>query len=258
MTAAAGWRTVSRWAAPVLLGVLVLVAWESFVVRNDIKPYLLPSPSAIWEQLVLSRSLVGDAMLATGRNVVVGLVIGTVVAVALALVAARSPVLDGVVSPAAAAAGVMPIVALAPALNTMFGTTSTTPRQIIVAVVVFAPVFVTTLKGLRQVQPVHVDLLRAYAATPWQQARTVTIPGALPYLFTGIRIASSVAVISAVVAEYFGGLQDGLGSRITSAAANSAYPRAWAFVLGAVVLGLTFYLLTLLLERAVHRGRAAP
>ncbi|PFG33592.1 ABC transporter permease [Sanguibacter antarcticus] len=252
------WRTVSRWVAPLLLGALVLVAWESFVVQRDIKPYLLPSPSAIWDQLVVSRSFVADAMLATGRNVLVGLVVGIVLAVGLALLAARSPFFDGVVSPAAAAAGVMPIVALAPALNTMFGTTSTTPRQIIVAVVVFAPVFVNTLKGLRQVHPVHVDLLRAYAATPWQLARTLTIPGALPYLFTGIRIASSVAVIAAVVAEYFGGLQDGLGSRITSAAANSAYPRAWAFVLGAVVLGLTFYLVTLLLERAVHRGRAAP
>ena len=156
-------------------------------------------------------------------------------------------------SPTAAALSVMPIVALAPALNTMFGTTSTTPRRLVVSVVVFAPVFVNTLRGLRQVQPVHRDLLRAYAATPRQITRTVTIPGALPYLFTGLRIASSTAVIAAIVAEYFGGLQNGLGSRITSAASNSAYARAWAFVLGAILLGLVFYLATLALERAVAR-----
>jgi len=103
------------------------------------------------------------------------------------------------------------------------------------------------------VQPVHRDLLKAYAATPRQITRTVTIPGALPYLFTGLRIASSTAVIAAIVAEYFGGLQNGLGSRITSAASNSAYARAWAFVLGAILLGLVFYLATLALERAVAR-----
>jgi NitT/TauT family transport system permease protein len=83
----------------------------------------------------------------------------------------------------------------------------------------------------------------------------VTIPGALPYIFTGLNIASSLAVISAVVAEYFGGLQNGLGSRITSAASNSAYPRAWAYVFGAILLGLVFYAATLALERLARRRR---
>ena len=249
MTAAA----VRRWVAPVLLGVVALVLWQAFVVGAGIKPYLLPSPTAIVEQLVLVLPLVWSAALATGMNVLVGLVVGSVVAVGAAIVAARSRMADTLLSPTAAALSVMPIVALAPALNTMFGTTSTTPRRLVVSVVVFAPVFVNTLRGLRQVQPVHRDLLKAYAATPRQITRTVTIPGALPYLFTGLRIASSTAVIAAIVAEYFGGLQNGLGSRITSAASNSAYARAWAFVLGAILLGLVFYLATLALERAVAR-----
>jgi NitT/TauT family transport system permease protein len=249
MTAAA----VRRWLAPVLLGVVALVLWQAFVVGAGIKPYLLPSPTAIVEQLVQVLPLVWSAALATGMNVLVGLVVGSVVAVGAAIVAARSRMADTLLSPTAAALSVMPIVALAPALNTMFGTTSTTPRRLVVSVVVFAPVFVNMLRGLRQVQPVHRDLLKAYAATPRQITRTVTIPGALPYLFTGLRIASSTAVIAAIVAEYFGGLQNGLGSRITSAASNSAYARAWAFVLGAILLGLVFYLATLALERAVAR-----
>lgn len=249
MTASA----VRRWVAPVVLGVLALLLWQAFVVGAGIKPYLLPSPTAIIEQLVLVLPLVWSAALATGMNVLVGLVVGSVIAVAAAIVAARSRMADTLLSPTAAALSVMPIVALAPALNTMFGTTSTTPRRLVVSVVVFAPVFVNMLRGLRQVQPVHRDLLKAYAATPRQITRTVTIPGALPYLFTGLRIASSTAVIAAIVAEYFGGLQNGLGSRITSAASNSAYARAWAFVLGAILLGLVFYLATLALERAVAR-----
>lgn len=249
MTASA----VRRWVAPVVLGVLALLLWQAFVVGAGIKPYLLPSPTAIIEQLVLVLPLVWSAALATGMNVLVGLVVGSVIAVGAAIVAARSRMADTLLSPTAAALSVMPIVALAPALNTMFGTTSTTPRRLVVSVVVFAPVFVNMLRGLRQVQPVHRDLLKAYAATPRQITRTVTIPGALPYLFTGLRIASSTAVIAAIVAEYFGGLQNGLGSRITSAASNSAYARAWAFVLGAILLGLVFYLATLALERAVAR-----
>ncbi|NUU18769.1 ABC transporter permease subunit [Cellulomonas humilata] len=249
MTAA----SVRRWAAPVVLGVVALAIWQAFVVGAGIKPYLLPSPTAIVEQLLLVVPLVWSAALATGMNVLVGLVVGAVVAILAAIVAARSRMADTLLSPTAAALSVMPIVALAPALNTMFGTTSTTPRRVVVSVVVFAPVFVNTLRGLRQVQPVHRDLLKAYAATPRQITRTVTIPGALPYLFTGLRIASSTAVIAAIVAEYFGGLQNGLGSRITSAASNSAYARAWAFVLGAILLGLVFYLATLALERAVAR-----
>ena len=163
--------------------------------------------------------------------------------------------MDEIVTPVVAAVAVIPIVALAPVLTTMFGATSETPRRVIVAIVVFVPVFVNTLRGLRQVQPVHRDLMRAYAASNWQISRTVTIPGALPFVFTGLNIASSLAVISAIVAEYFGGLQNGLGSRITSAAANSAYPRAWAYVVGAIVLGVAFYLATLLIERAVARRR---
>jgi len=237
---------------PLILGALALFGWQ-LVVRAQIKPYLLPSPTAIGDQLVLVMPNVLKAAIVTGTNVLVGLLLGTVVAIAAAMLAARSGLMDEVMSPTAAAVSVMPIVALAPVLNTMFGTTSSVPRRLIVAIVVFAPVFVNTLRGLRQVQPVHRDLMRAYAATPRQVTRAVTAPGALPFLFTGLRIASSTAVISAVVAEYFGGLQNGLGSRITSAAANSAYARAWAFVLGAMVLGLVFYVATLALERSVAR-----
>jgi NitT/TauT family transport system permease protein len=255
MTGLAG--AAKRWLPPLVLGALALTGWQAFVVGAGIKPYLLPSPTEIGAQVSALEPAIVTAAVATGTNVLVGLVVGTLVAIAAAIAASRSGFVDALMSPTAAAVSVMPVVALAPALNTMFGTTSTTPRRAIVAVVVFAPVFVNTLRGLREVQPVHRDLLRAYAAKPSQVTRALTVPGSLPFLFTGLRIASSVAVISAVVSEYFGGLQDGLGSRITGAAANSAYARAWAYVLGAIVLGLVFYLVTLALERVVarHQGR---
>jgi NitT/TauT family transport system permease protein len=143
----------------------------------------------------------------------------------------------------------LPIIALAPILNNMFESTSSVPRRLVAGIIVFFPVFINTLRGLREVNPIHRELMHTYAASGWTFAAKVRLPGSLPYVFTGLRQASSLAVIAAVVAEYFGGLQTGLGSRITSAASFTAYPRAWAFVVGACLLGLTFYLSTLLLER---------
>jgi NitT/TauT family transport system permease protein len=241
---------------PVVLGVAFLLLWQLVVVVFDIKPYLLPSPTDIAGQILIVLPLLWSSLLATGLNALIGLVAGSILAIVLALLASRVTVFDRMIVPIVAALAVVPIVALAPILNTMFGSTSDTPRRVVVLIVVFAPVFINTLRGLRQVRPVHRDLMRAYAASNWQLTRTVTLPGAVPFIFTGLRIAAPLGVISAIVAEYFGGLQNGLGSRITSAAANSAYPRAWAYVFGAIILGLVFYGVTLLLERLASRRRA--
>jgi NitT/TauT family transport system permease protein len=91
--------------------------------------------------------------------------------------------------------------------------------------------------------------MRSYAATEGEILRKVRVPNALPLFFTGLKIASSLSVIAAVVAEYFGGLQDGLGSHIVSAASNSAYGRAWAYVAASCLLGLVFYLAAITGER---------
>jgi NitT/TauT family transport system permease protein len=156
-------------------------------------------------------------------------------------------------APIVAALAVVPIVALAPVLNSMFGADSQFGRQAIAALASFVPVFINTLRGFRQTQPVHRDLMKAYAANSQQVMRTLTLPTAVRFVLTGIRIASSLAVISALVAEYFGGPRGGLGALISTSAASSAYARAWAYVLASIVLGLVFYLATLALERLVLR-----
>jgi NitT/TauT family transport system permease protein len=234
---------------PVAVGVLGLSGWELTVKAGRIAPFILPAPSAIWAELVEQRSNVLDAALASGANALAGLIGGAVVAVLAALATSRVRLLSEVSVPFAAVLNALPIIALAPILNNMFESTSSVPRRLVAGIIVFFPVFVNTLRGLREVDPTHRELMDSYAAGGWTFARLVRLPGALPHLFTGLRQASSLAVIAAVVAEYFGGLQDGLGARITSAAAFTAYPRAWAFVVGACGLGLVFYLTTLLLER---------
>jgi NitT/TauT family transport system permease protein len=244
---------------PLLFGVGFLCLWEWFVDARDVKPYVLPKPSAIWAQLRDNHDTILSAAWATGQNALVGLALGLAVGLAAALLASRVRALDAMLTPVAGAVAAIPIVALTPIFNTMFASTSTVPRRLVVAIAVFFPVFVNTLKGLRQIDPVHAELMRSYAARPWTTMRVVRLPGALPFFFTGLRIASSASVIAAVVSEYFGGLQKGLGPAITSAAAASAYPRAWAIVTAAIGLGLAFYLTALLAERlAMPWQRRSP
>lgn len=240
---------MKRVVPPVIVGVVAIAAWQLTVTLGRIAPYILPAPSEIWQELVEQRANIWHAALASGSNALIGLVAGSVVAVLAAMAASRWRPLAEVSIPFAAVLNALPIIALAPLLNNMFETTSSIPRRLVAAIVVFFPVFINTLRGLREVDPIHRELMHTYAAGGWTFAVKVRLPGALPYVFTGLRQASSLAVIAAVVAEYFGGLQNGLGSRITSAAAFTAYPRAWAFVVGACLLGLVFYLTTLLLER---------
>ncbi|MCZ4277212.1 ABC transporter permease [Rhodococcoides yunnanense] len=249
---------MKTWLPPVVFGVLLLALWQLVTVVGGVPSFLLPSPVSIAEQFAGNFANITSASMATGTNALIGLIAGAAVGSAAAAAAVRLSIVDEMMSPIAAGAAAIPIVALAPIFNSMFSATTDFPRRLVVAIVVFFPVFVSTTKGLRQVSAVHLDLMRACAASPWQTTRLVRIPSSLPLVFTGLRVAAPNAVIAAIITEYFGGLQNGLGSRIISAAANTAYPRAWAYVLGAIVVGLLFFLLVLLLERIVTRRPALP
>jgi NitT/TauT family transport system permease protein len=252
-----GNRRIVRIVAPILFGVAVLALWQGLVTALHILPFVLPGPLAIGTQFSLRAPFVLGSAIVTAGNALVGLLIGTVIAAVLAAVTASVRVLDELSAPLVTAVSVIPIVSLAPALYTMFGADVQTARVLIAALAAFVPIYFNTLRGLRTVQPIHRDLMRAYAATRWQATRAVTLPGALPYFFTGVRIASSLAVISALIAEDFGGPINGLGTSITSAVSSSNYPLAWAFVLGAIITGLVFYCVTLALETAATWHRAS-
>jgi NitT/TauT family transport system permease protein len=247
---------LSTLLAPAVLGVAVVGLWQAAIEIFDIDPFIVPSPGAIWSEFLDSRSSIWEGALGTGKNALWGLAIGAVLGVLLALIANAVRVIDLMAVPIVAALSVVPIVALAPVLYTMFGAAASTARVIVAALAVIIPVYLNTLHGLRQVKPVHRELMRVYAAKPTFVARAVTLPTATPYVFTGLRIGSSLAVISALIAEYFGGPVDGLGKAITTAAASSNYPLAWAYVLGSILLGLAFYLVTLTIELRVARHRS--
>lgn len=242
-----------RVVAPVAVGLIVLGIWQFLVTVVGVSDYLLPSPAAIIEELIASWPSVVQATILTGTNALIGLVLGSILGILLAALAARWRAIDRMSAPVVAMLAVVPIVALAPVLNSMFGADSQFGRQAIATLASFVPVFLNTLRGFRQTAPVHRDLMKAYAANSGQVLRTLTLPTARPFILTGIRIASSLAVISALVAEYFGGPRGGLGSLISTSAASSAYARAWAYVVASIALGLVFYLATLALERLLQR-----
>ena len=238
---------------PIVLGLIVVLLWQGAVMVFEIKPFILPAPFQITSEFVANFDTVLAGVIVTGRNGLIGLVMGTIMGIIVAIIAALLRVADAMIAPIVAALAVVPIVALAPVLYTMFGAGAETARQLVAALAVFVPVFFNTLKGLRQVRPVHRDLMRSYAATRWQATKVVTLPTAVPFVFTGLRIASSLAVISSLVAEYFGGPVGGLGRSITSSASSSNYGLAWAYVLGSIFLGLLFYCAALGLEKLVSR-----
>lgn len=252
MTAASRTRTI---VAPIVFGVAVVLLWQAATVVLKIKPFVLPAPFAIADRFGDRFGFIWTAATATAWNALLGLVIGAVLGILIAALAAGIRPLEQLGAPIVTALSVIPIVSLAPVLYTMLDSSKDTARIVVAAIAVFVPVYFNTLRGLRTVRPVHRDLMRSYAASGWQATRTVTLPGALPFVFTGLRIASSLAVISSLVAEYFGGPVSGLGKAVTSAVSSSDYPLAWAFVVGAIVTGLVFYLVTYALELIATRHR---
>jgi NitT/TauT family transport system permease protein len=239
---------------PVVFGVAFVALWEGAVKVFDLKPYFLPPPSAIWQQFRENLNLIWEATRVSGTNALVGLVVGTVLGVALAFVLGRFRILNELVTPLAIALNAVPIFVLVAVFNNMFAVTSEVPRRLMVTLVVNFIVLVNVAKGLTQVDRTQLELMRSYAASDVAILRKVRVPNAVPYLFTALKIAAPASVITAFVSEYFGGSQNGLGSRIVGNIAISRNAAAWAYVLGACLLGLAFYLGAVALERVASPG----
>jgi NitT/TauT family transport system permease protein len=248
-------RVVRAVWPPLLFGVVFLALWEASVEVFDFKPYFLSKPSQIWTQFTDNFDLIWRATRVSGTNALIGLVCGTVVGVAMAFVLNRFRSLNEIIGPLAVALNAIPIFVLVAVFNNMFALTSQVPRRLMVTVVYFI-VLVNVAKGLTQVDAIHLELMRSYAASPTEVLRKVRVPNAVPYLFTALKIAAPASVITAFVSEYFGGAQDGLGARITSNISSSRNSTALAYVLGAVLLGLTFYLVSIALESVATPGGA--
>ncbi len=253
-------QRVRQWGAallpPLAFGLLFLLGWEAAVVAFDWKPYFLPKPTSIAGEFIDNFGLIWAAARVSGGNALVGVVVGTGLGVAMSFAVSRFRVLDELATPLSIALNAVPIFVLVSVFNNMFSITSEISRRLMVTLVVYFIVLVNVAKGLTQVNPTHLELMRSYAASDGAILRKLRVPNAVPYLFTALKIAAPAAVITAFVSEYFGGPQNGLGYRITSSVASSRNTIGWAFVFGASLLGLGFYLISILLETIATPGGA--
>ncbi len=244
-------RGIGSGAPPVVSGMVIFGGWELILRATDPDGFVLPPPTDIVASLVDNRGPIWDATRNTGWIIVSGLVVGVLVGVAGALLVTRFRTANEVITPLAVALNAVPIIALAPIFNNWFGLLSARSNQAIVVVLVFFPVFINTAKGLTQVEPSQIELMESYAAGKWRIMREVRIPNSLPLFFSALKIASSLAVIAAIVAEYFGGRQDALGPIITQSAGLTRYDDAWAAVLAGTLVGAVLYALAVVAERLV-------
>jgi len=247
-----------RGFAPALaFGIGGLLLWELALLIIQPEGFVLPAPSAILIAFFDDFQEILTASKNTGFIVVTGLVGGVALGVAWALLVSRFRIANETLTPLAISLNAIPIIALAPIFNAWYGLLSPVSNQAIVVILVFFPIFINTTKGLTEVDATEIELMRSYAASSWQITKTVRIPNAMPFFFTALKIASSLAVIGAIVAEYFGGRQDALGPLIVQNAGLTRYTEAWAAVLAGSIMGILLYLVSGAFERVSMPWRTA-
>lgn len=229
----------------------VIVLWESATRLFNVQSFILPRPSEIATTFLQKRAEVWGAGFRTLYEALGGLLIGTVLGVGAALVSARWLRVRRGLLPIAVAASAMPIVALAPIMNQWFTVTSPVSKMMIVAVMIFFPVMINTTRGLTDIDAAQVELMRSYASRQRQVLTDIQIPTALPYFFNAMKVATSLSLIGAIVAEYFGGPQDVLGQYIINRANLFQFADAWAAILVASLMGIALYLIVVVVERMV-------
>lgn len=241
----------SAWFLPLVFGVAGLAVWEVILWWLDPAGFVLPRPSEIGVAFSEEWSIIRQATQNTGFVIYSSFLAGSIMGAVAALLVARFRPLGEALTPLAVAINTIPIVALAPIFNNWLGLTSNRSNQAVVILLVFFPVFINTTRGLLQVNPNHLDLMRSLASTPWRIIRKVSIPTALPFFFTALKLVSSLSVVGAIVVEYFGGPQTRLGNLITTNAGFTKYDVAWAAVLAGSLIGIALYALVAITERLV-------
>jgi len=186
-----------------------------------------------------------------------GLVLGTAMGLVVAFSVSRFPRSRDTILPLAVAINAIPIVAFAPIANNWFGIRSPFSKMAVAASLVFFPIMINVLRGLTDVDPSALELMRSYAAGDGAILRKVRIPNALPYFFTAMKVATTLSLIGAIVGEYFGGAFTALGVLINSRSTTFQFKEAWAGIGVACAFGIAFYLAVALVERLALRGVAS-
>ena len=251
--AASGWsRTkAGRLFVPVLFGVTLLVVWEGLVRGLNVAPVILPAPSAIAAKIATSLpTLWADLVQTVLKGALPGFLIGSGAAVVTAIAIDRSPFLQRGLLPIGNFVAALPVVGLAPILVMWFGF-DWQSKAAVVVVMVFFPVLVNMVAGLQASERMQRDLMATWGASYWQALVKLRLPAAMPFLFNGLKIASTLALIGAIVAEFFGSPIYGMGFRISTEVGRLGLDMVWATIAVAALSGSALYGLIALIERGV-------
>lgn len=245
-------RRRAPWVAPVvaaIFGITTIALWEMAVRLYKIPAVIIPPPSQIWASILANIPLLWvDFVQTILKGAVTGWAIGAAAAVVTAIAIDRSPFLQRGLLPIGNFVAALPIVGIAPILVMWFGF-DWQSKAAVVVVMVFFPILVNMVSGLAASDPMQRDLMSTWSAGYWQSLLKMRLPAALPFLFNGLKITTTLALIGAIVAEFFGSPTRGMGFRISTAVGQLNIPLVWAEIFVAALAGCAFYGIVALVER---------
>ena len=236
-------------ATAILFGAWALVFWQLLTQAFVVPRVLLPAPSQVWHALLASwDTLAVDFVQTVLHAVLIGYAVGCGLGFAVGVLIDRSPFLQRGLLPLSALASTVPLIGIAPIFVMWFGF-DWQSKAAVVAVMTFFPMLVNTLAGLKSAGHMELDLMRSYGSGYWRTLLLLRIPVAMPFVFNALKINSTLALIGAIVAEFFGSPISGLGFRISTEAARLNMPVVWAAILVAAVSGSVLFALLAWAER---------
>ncbi|MEL6806294.1 MAG: ABC transporter permease [Pseudomonadota bacterium] len=240
-----------RLAMPIVFGLTLIAVWEGVVRGFDISAVLLPAPSAIAARFAASTDILWEDFVQTViKGALSGYIIGCGAAFLTAVFIDRFSFLRRGLLPVGNFVAALPIVGMAPILVMWFGF-DWQSKAAVVVVMVFFPMLVNTVEGLQASTQMQRDLMKTYAAPPLTTLIKLRLPLAMPFIFNGLKIATTLALIGAIVAEFFGSPIRGMGFRISTSVGQLALDLVWAEIVVAAIVGSAAYGGVALIERAV-------
>jgi len=238
-------------AVPVIFGLTVLLLWEGLVRGLNVSPVILPPPSDVVARLISSVPTLWEDFVQTAvKGALSGYFIGCAAAFVTAVIIDRSPFLQRGLLPVGNFVAALPIVGIAPIMVMWFGF-DWQSKAAVVVVMVFFPMLVNTVAGLKASDHMQRDLMATWSASYWQSLFKLRLPAAMPFVFNGLKIASTLALIGAIVAEFFGSPTLGMGFRINASIGQLALDMIWAEIVVAAIAGSAFYGIVAMIEKRV-------
>ena len=226
---------------PAIFGLTLLIMWELLVRMLEVSPIILPPPTMIAERFAGELPILwADFKQTIIKGAMTGYLIGAIAAFAIAILADRSDFLTRGILPVGGFMAALPIVGIAPIFVRWLGS-DWQSKAAVVAVMVFFPILVNTVAGLRDTTAMQRDLMRTYGAGYWQTLFKLRLPAAMPFIFNGLKIATTLALIGAIVAEFFGSPTVGMGFRISTSVGQLALDMVWAEIVVAALAGSALY-----------------